>query len=132
MKILLKPGGFEPATAKRILADAVAARAPIAVFEFVGRNVPMLFGIGFAWLAVLLVMPSVRPLDLRFLVLTYLVPVLPLVVTWDGEADAKEFAKAIWYWWSRCRCLKSRTAISSSCVAQSAAWCAARCVAARK
>jgi hypothetical protein len=62
----------------------MAERQPIAVFELVSRDLPSLVGMLFAPLAVLLLMPTIRPMRLSWLVFTYLVPLVPLLVLWDG------------------------------------------------
>jgi hypothetical protein len=75
---------FRPETARRILADAVAARRPIAVFEVVSRQLLPLVGLLLSPLQVLVLMPFVRPRRSSWLFFTYLVPVIPLFVLWDG------------------------------------------------
>jgi hypothetical protein len=75
---------FRPASARAILADAAAARRPIAVFEIAGREPLVMLGILFAPLLFALALPFLRPFRWTWLPLTYLVPVLPLFVLWDG------------------------------------------------
>jgi hypothetical protein len=75
---------FRPAAARGILEDAVVARRPIAVFEVVAREPLALFGMLFAPLTFALALPFLRPFRWVWLPLTYLVPVLPLFVLWDG------------------------------------------------
>jgi hypothetical protein len=75
---------FRPAAATAILRDAVQARQPVAVFELVSRDPPALFGMVLAPLAVLLLMPTIRPVRVSWLILTYLLPLVPLLVLWDG------------------------------------------------
>jgi hypothetical protein len=75
---------FRPAEATGILADAVRCRAGIAVFEGAERRWLALLWMVFTPLIVLVAMPSVRPARLSHLVLTYLIPLVPLVVLWDG------------------------------------------------
>lgn len=75
---------FQPPVAKQILEDAVRNRQPIAVFEFVGREwhtIPGMFGLPFAVMAIL---PTVRPFRWIWVPLTYLLPIIPLFVVWDG------------------------------------------------
>ena len=75
---------FRPEQARAILADAVAARAPIGAFEFVGRQphaIPGMLGVP---LAVMCLVPFLRPFRWGWIPLTYLVPLLPLLVWWDG------------------------------------------------
>lgn len=75
---------FRPEQAARILEDAVRARQPIAVFELIGREPVALLGILLAPLLFALALPFLRPFRWAWLPLTYLVPVLPLFVLWDG------------------------------------------------
>ncbi len=75
---------FRPETARRILADAAAARRPIAVFEVVNRQLLHLLGLLLSPLSVLLLMPFVRPRRWSWLFFTYVVPVIPFFVLWDG------------------------------------------------
>jgi hypothetical protein len=75
---------FRPDAARAIIADAVAERRGIAVFEPLGRSVPALLSVVFAPLAVLVLTPFIRPFRWSRLLLTYLVPIVPLVVLFDG------------------------------------------------
>lgn len=75
---------FRPDAARRILADAVAARRPIAVLEIVGREPFMLFAMLVSPLMTLLLMPLVRPVRASWLFFTYVVPLVPLLVICDG------------------------------------------------
>jgi hypothetical protein len=75
---------FRPAAARGILADAVASRRAIAVFEIVGRDPLAVLAVLFGPLAFALTLPFLRPFRWSWLPLTYLVPILPLFVLWDG------------------------------------------------
>lgn len=75
---------FRPAEAKGILGSAALSGRPIAVFELVGREPLMLLSIFFVWIPVLLLMPFIRPLRASWLFFTYLIPLIPLLVVWDG------------------------------------------------
>lgn len=75
---------FPPDAARAILADAVRARQPIAVFEATERTVPAVAGMVFSPLLTLGVTPFIRPVRMSRILLTYLLPVVPLVVLWDG------------------------------------------------
>ena len=75
---------FRPERARAILDAAARDRHPIAIFELVGRDPAMLLGILFAWLGVLFLMPFVRPFRWSGLFFTYVLPVLPLLVVFDG------------------------------------------------
>lgn len=75
---------FPPDAARRILADAVARRRPIAVFEVVSRELPMLLGLLLSPLMVTLTLPFWRPFRWSWLLWTWLIPVMQLFVLWDG------------------------------------------------
>jgi hypothetical protein len=75
---------FDPPSAHRILAAAAAAGRPIAIVEFIERTPLTLMGVVFSPILVLALAPWFRPLRWQTLVLTYLVPVVPLIVFWDG------------------------------------------------
>jgi hypothetical protein len=75
---------FDDALALRVLEDAVEARQPIAIFELSERSMATVVFSTFIPLLVWLVMPFVRPMRLSWLVFTYLIPILPLSIAWDG------------------------------------------------
>lgn len=75
---------FRPEDARGILSSAARARQPIAVVELVARRPLSLLGILLAPVLTLLVVPFLRPFRWGWLPLTYLVPVIPLFVLWDG------------------------------------------------
>lgn len=75
---------FRPEQARAILADAVTKQQGIAVFEATARTVPAVLGMLFIPIAVLLVTPQVRPVRPSRLLWTYLIPVLPLAIFFDG------------------------------------------------
>ncbi len=75
---------FEPAVARTILQDAVSQRQGIAIFEQTRRHplaLPVLLAIPLiAWLAT----PLVRPWRWWRCLWTYLIPVIPTVLCFDG------------------------------------------------
>lgn len=75
---------FRPDDARAILRSAVEAREGIAAFELVARTPPMLIGMLFAPLITLFLMPLARPMRFSWLFFTYLVPIIPLFILWDG------------------------------------------------
>lgn len=78
---------FRPGDAHAILADAVRAGQGIAVFEVTRRTPLALLGAQFLPLLVLLFTPFIRPFRWSRLLWTYLVPVLPLAVWFDGTVS---------------------------------------------
>jgi hypothetical protein len=75
---------FRPEAAKAILKDAFERRRTICIFE---SGPGMLLGVVTMVLVpvnVLLLMPFARPFRWAYLVFTYLIPLMPLIVCWDG------------------------------------------------
>lgn len=75
---------FRPEQAKGVLRDAVTNRQPIGVFEFTSRTPKALILMLLSPLAVWLLTSREKKIGLSRWLLTYLVPVIPLVVTIDG------------------------------------------------
>jgi hypothetical protein len=75
---------FRPDAVRGILADAAEAGRPIAIFEVIGREPAPLIGVLFAPLFFALSLPFLRPFQWLWIPFTYLVPILPLFVLWDG------------------------------------------------
>lgn len=76
-----------PQVARAVLADAADKRQPIAVFEIVERSLQGAWMVAGIPLGVLGLMPLVRELTPSAVALTYGLPVLPAVTTWDGFAS---------------------------------------------
>jgi hypothetical protein len=95
---------FPPGIASRILGDAVAKRRPIAIFEGASRR-----GLGFVAIPMQLPLlalftPFVRPFRWSRLALTYLLPLIPALVVFDGtmsflrlylEEDLRELIRTV-------------------------------------
>lgn len=75
---------FRPGDAQRILQNAVDANQPIAIFEAQERSAQSFISMLFSPISVLLTTPFIRPFSLRRLLFTYLIPVVPFFVLWDG------------------------------------------------
>lgn len=75
---------FPPELAKGVLRDAFMQRRSIAIFEISARKAPLLAGGFFMPLMVPFITPLSRPLHLSQLVFTYLIPILPFLIAWDG------------------------------------------------
>ncbi len=75
---------FDPTSARAIFQDAARQRAPIAVFEITERNWRSLLGICLIPFLVLVFTPFIRPFRWSRLVLTYIVPIAPLLIFWDA------------------------------------------------
>ena len=75
---------FRPEQAEDILRDAVAHRQPIGIFEFTSRRPKALLLMLLSPLAVWFMTPRAQNLGLLKWIFTYLLPIIPLVVTIDG------------------------------------------------
>jgi hypothetical protein len=75
---------FPPPLARRVLADARAQRVGIAVFEATRRDARALAFMLVVPLLILVVTPALRPFRWSRLLLTYLLPAIPLVALVDG------------------------------------------------
>ena len=76
---------LQPDDARAVLADAQRAGQPILIVELSERTLLNLtLGTAFIPLMVALMMPFIRPIRLPWIALTYLWPVLPWTIAWDG------------------------------------------------
>lgn len=75
---------FPREQAKKVLADAVAQRKAIGVFEVVSRELPMLPLLLLTPLTVTFSLPMWRPFRWSWVPFTWLLPVMQLFVLWDG------------------------------------------------
>lgn len=75
---------FSPASAGALLQDAVGNKQPIAIFESTERSLRGLAVVVLLPVIVLLLTPFVRPFRPSRLVWTYVIPLLPIFVVWDG------------------------------------------------
>lgn len=80
---------FPPPYAKDVLRDAVEKNNPIAIFEIMERKFANIFPpLVFIPVFVLLFTPFIRPFKISRLIFTYLIPIVPLSITWDGIVSA--------------------------------------------
>lgn len=75
---------FQPHEALAILRDAVSAREGIGAFEVARRQPLAILGTTLMLLGGLLAAPFIRPFRFSRLLWTYLLPVIPLVLFYDG------------------------------------------------
>jgi len=78
---------FTPAQAKEILRDAVSKRRGIGIFEMTERSVQAVLWMSLSPWAVLLLTPWVRPFRATRWIFTYIVPLIPLLITFDAVAS---------------------------------------------
>lgn len=75
---------FRPAQAREILRDAANKNCGIGIFEATPRNLKTLLIMLLTPIFVLLLTPKIRPFRLSRIVFTYLIPIVPIVVLFDG------------------------------------------------
>lgn len=75
---------FSPEEARAVLQDAIDAGESIGIFE-ITRRAPSAIGLMFPWaLLVFLSTPWIRPFRWSRIFWTYVIPIVPLVVLFDG------------------------------------------------
>ena len=57
---------------------------PIAIFEAQERSLPSILAMLFSPISVLLTTPLIKPFKIGRILFTYLIPIVPLFVLWDG------------------------------------------------
>lgn len=75
---------FPPKSAHAILASAVEARQPIAIFEFSDRTPSGMLPYLFTPIFVAIATAFIRPVRWPRILWTYLLPLVPLTCWWDG------------------------------------------------
>lgn len=75
---------FRPKDAKTILQNAIENNQPIGIFEAHQRDLKNVVRMLLSPVMVLLMTPFIKPFKVGRLLFTYLIPVLPLVILWDG------------------------------------------------
>jgi hypothetical protein len=83
-----------PESALAILESAAQSKKPILIYEIAKNNIPFLVWLLFLPVSLLILMimtwfmtPLVRPLRFSQLFFTYLIPVIPMIYAWDGQAS---------------------------------------------
>ncbi len=111
---------FPPGKARLVLQRAVEQNQPIAIMEMLQRRWAMLPLILLTPLMVLVLTPLIRPFRWWRIVLTYLLPLAPVIITWDSlvswlrcyrpeellgmahELDASHYRWEAGSYWYRC------------------------------
>lgn len=75
---------FKPKDAKRILENTVLNSNAIGIFEAQERSFQSLFAMFFSPITVLFMTPFIKPFNLGRILFTYLIPIVPVCVWWDG------------------------------------------------
>lgn len=83
-----------PKNAKKILKTAQLNKQPILIYEMGINNIPMLIwwlllpiSILIMSIIVFFMTPFVKNLTLKQIIFTYLIPIVPLIYAWDGQAS---------------------------------------------
>ena len=79
---------FKPADAKAILQNAVDSQSAIAIFEAQERSFTSLLFMFLSPVSVLLCTPFIRPFKFGRIAFTYIIPLVPLFVLWDGVVSS--------------------------------------------
>ncbi len=75
---------FKPKDAQLILQNAINSESSIAIFECQERSLPSILAMLFSPLSVVFVTPFIRPFKIGRIIFTYLIPIVPVFVLWDG------------------------------------------------
>lgn len=75
---------FKANDAKKILQNAVDSKQNIAIFEGQERSFTSVIAMFFSPITVLLMTPFIKPFKLGRIIFTYIIPLVPIFVWWDG------------------------------------------------
>lgn len=85
---------MSPKLAKAILSSAARSKEPILIYELAENNIPVLIWVLLLPLSLsILILMSlimtffVRPLTFSQLFFTFIIPIIPLIYAWDGQAS---------------------------------------------
>jgi len=79
---------FETKDAQQILQNAIDSNSSIAIFEGQERSVPSIIAMILSPISVLLTTPFIRPFKIGRIIFTYLIPIVPILVLWDGVVSS--------------------------------------------
>ena len=79
---------MEPKVASSILQNAVNSQKPFYIFELSDNSAPiipaLIIGLPLTFIMTLVMSIFVRPMSVQQLVFTWLIPIIPLLIAWDG------------------------------------------------
>ncbi len=75
---------FQEHDASRIFENAIKGNHPIAVFEFQQRTLSNAVQFALSPIFVLILTLMIRPITLSRILFTYLIPIVPIAIGWDG------------------------------------------------
>ncbi len=83
-----------PDKARNILVSAMESKQPLLIYEMGDNNIPLVvwwlflpISLVILFIMVLFMTPFVRPLTVRQVVFTYIIPLIPITYAWDGQAS---------------------------------------------
>lgn len=79
---------FNPNDAKKILQNAINSNSSIAIFEAQERSIRSILAMLFSPIIVLLTTPFISPFKIGRISFTYIIPIVPLFVLWDGVVSS--------------------------------------------
>ncbi|MEO8240187.1 MAG: hypothetical protein ABI793_13095 [Flavobacterium sp.] len=79
---------FKPKEAQQILQNAVDTNSSIAIFEGQERSLQSILAMIFSPISVLLTTPFIRPFQIGRIIFTYLIPIVPILILWDGVVSS--------------------------------------------
>jgi hypothetical protein len=75
---------FRPEDVQQIFSNAVEANRPILIMEGQERNILNVIKIALSPIPALFIMPFIRPFSLGRLFFTYIIPIIPFIIGFDG------------------------------------------------
>lgn len=79
---------FRPKDAQQILQNAIDSNSSIAIFEGQERSFQSILAMIFSPISVLLTTPFIRPFSIGRIIFTYLIPIVPILILWDGVVSS--------------------------------------------
>ncbi len=79
---------FKPKDVKKILQNAIDNKSNIAIFEGQERSLTSILAMFFSPITVLITTPFIKPFKIGRIIFTYIIPLVPLFVWWDGIVSA--------------------------------------------
>ncbi|PXY47195.1 hypothetical protein [Flavobacterium hydrophilum] len=79
---------FKPKDAQQILQNAIDTNSSIAIFEGQERSFQSIMAMIFSPFSVLVTAPFIRPFHIGRIIFTYLIPIVPVLILWDGVVSS--------------------------------------------
>lgn len=79
---------FKSKDAKQILQNAIDTNSSIAIFEGQERSFQSIMAMIFSPFSVLVTAPFIRPFHIGRIIFTYLIPIVPVLILWDGVVSS--------------------------------------------